>query len=372
MTTYARIAAMVLLALIGLSACSQSEPAVVPAPSEVAMSEMATTEPEPTELPTAVPTQTATSTPLPTATPTPTNTPTPEPTATPEPSPTPDLTGGGSGKIIFVSLRDGEVIYYIMNYDGSEQAIWAENPLPSQASSRFVPRFSPDGSQIVVSAEIDQNRNIFIANADGTEWMPLTSYTRHIVASNPAWSPDNQQIVYTSNDNQGLHIINRDGTRHLPLLNIGDGLKGYPDWSPDGRFIVFNWAYDVAAAKASDSEIYLIAPDGTGLVALTDNEFQDISPTWSPDGTRIAFHSNRDGNFEIYVMNADGSEQTRLTNNDSDDFTPVWSPNGQLIAYTSVIPVGDGTFQLRIVVINVDGSNPRILTNEGMNPYWLP
>ena len=67
--------------------------------------------------------------------------------------------------------------------------------------------------------------------------------------------------------------------------------------------------------------------DGTGHARLTYNSHEDQSPSWSPDGKRIAFASTRDGNFEIYVMNADGSEQTRLTENDVLDFYPSWSPN---------------------------------------------
>ena len=59
---------------------------------------------------------------------------------------------------------------------------------------------------------------------------------------------------------------------------------------------------------------------------LTDNYADDFMHSWSPDGTRIAFGSNRDGNGEIYVMNADGSGQTRLTNNPAEDAVPAWSP----------------------------------------------
>lgn len=376
MVTYTKIMILTLLVLFGLSACSQSESTVGSTPSEVAVSEIATIKPESTELPTDVPTPTSTSTPQPTETPAPTNTPTPEPTATPEPSPTPDLTGGGSGKIIFRSSRDGEETYYIMNYDGSEQTSWAENPLPPQASSRFVPRFSPDGSQIVVSAEIDENRNIFVASADGSNWRQLTTYTGVIVASNPAWSPDGSQIAFDSNEDNGIHVISADGTNHISLIENRTGTKGFPSWSPDGTQIVFNWAFDIASEeyRDMDMEIMVMNADGSAITALTENEFQDIGAVWSPDGTKIAFHSNRDGNFEIYVMNADGSEQTRLTNNDSNDFSPVWSPNGQLIAYTSVIPVGDETFRPEVFVMNADGSNQRSLTNgqQGLNPYWLP
>jgi TolB protein len=66
--------------------------------------------------------------------------------------------------------------------------------------------------------------------------------------------------------------------------------------------------------------------DGSGQARLTNNPEYDTKPTWSSDGTWIAFSSHRDGNFEIYVMNADGSGQTRLTNHPADDVEPAWQP----------------------------------------------
>ena len=66
--------------------------------------------------------------------------------------------------------------------------------------------------------------------------------------------------------------------------------------------------------------------DGSSQTNLTNNDTDDQYPTWSPDGKRIVFVSNRGGNDEIYVMNSDGSGQTRLTNNRDKEDGPVWSP----------------------------------------------
>lgn len=77
-------------------------------------------------------------------------------------------------------------------------------------------------------------------------------------------------------------------------------------------------------------DIYTIDIDGIGLKALTFASQYDGSPVWSPDGSRIAFVSKRDGNTEIYVMRADGTGQTRLTFLGGSDFSPTWSPDGKI------------------------------------------
>ena len=100
-------------------------------------------------------------------------------------------------------------------------------------------------------------------------------------------------------------------------------------------------------------------PDGSGETNLTSNATSDGSPAWSPDGQRIAFASNRDGNSEIYVMNADGSAPTRLTNNPADDLDPAWSPDFTRIAFTRS---RDGNGE--IYAINADGSGETRLTTN--------
>src|SRR5947208_1525327 len=93
-----------------------------------------------------------------------------------------------------------------------------------------------------------------------------------------------------------------------------------PTWSPDGQRIAF------ASDPGFNFDIYAMNLDGSALTRLTNNSSIELEPSWSPDGQQIAFMSFRDGNHEIYVMNADGSAQTRLTNNPATDQEPAWSP----------------------------------------------
>lgn len=129
-----------------------------------------------------------------------------------------------------------------------------------------------------------------------------------------------------------------------------------PAWSPDGTRIAF------ASERDGNLEIYVMNADGSGATRLTNHPATDWGPTWSPDGARIAFASERDGDGEIYVINADGSGVKRLTNDPARDFAPAWSPDGARIAFTSSID-GNG----EIYVMNPDGSR---LTNLTNNPSW--
>ena len=129
-----------------------------------------------------------------------------------------------------------------------------------------------------------------------------------------------------------------------------------------------------------NQEIFVMNGDGTGLIRLThgspdlpEDQAADIQPSWSPDGTRFAFASKRDGNFEIYTMDADGSQLTRLTDDPAEDVEPAWSPDGEKIVFTSDrdTPGVSGD----IYVMNADGSNVTRLTDDpgdDRHPSWSP
>jgi dipeptidyl aminopeptidase/acylaminoacyl peptidase len=112
--------------------------------------------------------------------------------------------------------------------------------------------------------------------------------------------------------------MNVDGSNQTRLTTTEKVNDVEPAFSPDGSKIAFR------SARDGNFEIYSMNADGTNPVRLTENEAIDRDPTYSPDGSRIAFSSIRDGNFELYYMNADGSMETRITTNTFEDARPSW------------------------------------------------
>lgn len=135
---------------------------------------------------------------------------------------------------------------------------------------------------------------------------------------------------------------------------------GTPAWSPDGRRIAFYSGRDGGGSTSTQAyEIYAMNADGSGLTRLTFNSFSDSGPAWSPDGTKLAFHTSRGSGTEIHVMNSDGSGQTLVVGG----CCPEWSPDGSRIVFNG----SNG-----IETVRPDGSNRFSLGVTGLSPTWSP
>ena len=212
-----------------------------------------------------------------------------------------------------------------------------------------------------------RDKQIHVIDSDGAGDRVLTQGS---TSMSPAWHPKGRYLAYSKFGERGTEIHITDLTSgNTRRLTAAGGLNITPEWSPDGQWIVYAHGAengtDLVIASAVDSGLVRKITIGKG----TDN----TSPSFSPDGRRLAFTSGRSGHPEIYLMDADGANAELLTpfqfGETSYRSGPSWSPDGRLIAFQSRI---EGRFQ--IVTINLRDHGMKQLTNEGSNedPSWAP
>jgi len=241
--------------------------------------------------------------------------------------------------------------------------------LTNNPARDMYPAWSPDEKKIVFCSDRGGKSEVYMMNVDGSEQHLLTD--KIIDCANPSWSvpnwsPDGNWITISSalgaaypEGKLDIFLISPDGSQVINLTNNPANDMGY-SWSPDSSRISFS------SDRDGNEEAYIIAADGKSLTRLTNNPARDSGGFWSPDGKQLLFITNREGNWEIYKMNADGSGQTNLSNNPASELNPAWSPDGIFIYFTSN---RDGNTE--IYRMNADGTGQVNLTNSQEEDYWF-
>ncbi len=200
-------------------------------------------------------------------------------------------------------------------------------------------------------------------------FLPVVGITAAVTfaAASPTQTLCDSKIAFVSwrDGSVDIYVMNADGSNQTRVTN-NSAWNFYPSFSRDGSKIAFSSVAPGCPCTGTSDwwEIYVVNADGSNQTRLTNNSANDIRPSFNGDGSKIVFASDRDTNSghdginEIYVMNADGSNQTRLTNNAVDDTNPSFNGDGSKIAFISQRDRDFG----EIYVMNADGSSQTRLT----------
>lgn len=290
------------------------------------------------------------------------------------------------GQIVFTVNTGGRGEIWVMDETGRSR----RRLMKTDESGFTAPAWSPhrDRIALVVTArkEDANQQELYVTDAKGTNMKRLT--VNDDADATPSWSPDGERLVFARAKRMGqedvetsLNVLNADGSgervlRREPPAETPVFLTA-PAWSPDGERIAFT---RITYGEEPEAAVYVMDADGRHARMLVD---EAVEPDWSPDGRRIAVASYRDRvgrtcfhecslNSEIYVVDADGSHPRRLTTSVANEASPTWSPDGKRIAFVSDRS-GRNDHEYELYVVDARGGDPRRLTHNevwDLDPDW--
>jgi TolB protein len=265
--------------------------------------------------------------------------------------------GAFTTKIAYVSTQTGNKEIYVMDWDGNNPVAVTKN-----GSINLNPDFSPDGQEIIFTSYKHGNPDLYRRLLTHSAEIPLSS--RKGLNITGSWSPDGNKIALSlSKDGDAeIYTLDKDGG-HPVRLTIDPALDLYPAWSPDGKQIAF------VSDRLGKPQIFIMNADGGNVRRLTTAGNYNVNPRWSPKGDKIAYSRMTDGGFNIFTIAVDGSSDTQLTMDGTNE-NPSWSADGRFICFSSKRSSGNG-----IYVMRADGTGQTQMTQgKGtfFQPVWSP
>lgn len=271
------------------------------------------------------------------------------------------------------------------------------------------PELSPDGQWVaytVTSTSLEKERSetrIWMISTGGGEAIPMTGEGSS--ASRPRWSPDGRYLSFAASRGESktqVWVLDRRGGEAQQLTNVKQGISSY-EWSPDGSKLLLAitdpeeeeqeeekedtkprkpWVIDRLQFKRDGTgyltgqrhtHLYVFDLASKELTQITSGDYDESQAVWSPDGSRVAFVSNRsaepdaNSNSDIWVVAADntdaGGTLLQLTTNPGSDYAPAWSPDGRTVAYVTVLEPDIIWYATNhLATVSVEGGEPSLLT----------
>ena len=279
---------------------------------------------------------------------------------------------------------------YMMDHDGKNRS-----RLTNTKDDNKMPRWSKDGYKLAFMSDRGGKDKIYVMKFDkssycrwGNCWITRLTTTPSISGEqHPNWHPKNDTLIFQSIDSSGAIKLATAGfdpttdflhsTEVSDVIDLNPPILGYPkfpSWSPNGNRIAF------VSEVNGQQTIFIAKADGTESYPVTKPDFNSTMPNWSPNGQSIAFASNRDGDFDIYIVNPDGTDLKKITTQIGNELEPSWSPDSKKVVYTA-----DGTATAKepksisreIFIINISHKKitPKRITHNSIDeshPSWAP